>query len=158
MGDGDRVRGRLAREDVEKPRRDRAEVHRVECVQTLATMLLDADHVGSDELLQMSRGRRPRMTESVGELARGHGATASMKCHEDVAPVLIGERGEDRVELVELAKAPRPRLQRVSRVEKCGKAMPGPIARVSTSVSIRSQIAPTCGCCAARRDPSASSH
>jgi hypothetical protein len=106
-------------------------------------VLLDEDQIGSDELLEMSRGRRPRVAEPIGELAGGHGAAASVKRHEDVAPVLVGERGEDRLELVELAKAPRPRLQRVSRVEKWGKAMPGPIARASTSVSMRSQITPT---------------
>lgn len=98
------------------------------------------------------------MAESLCELPGCHRATARMKRHQDVTPVLVGECREHRLELVELAEAPRPWLQSVSFVEKCGKAIPGPIGRSSTKVSIRSQITPTWGCCAARREPSASSH
>lgn len=130
----------------------------VECVAPLAAAAFDPYQPRRHEPLEMASGGRPRVAEAIGQLTRGHRSPASVKRHEDVPSMLIRKRGEHGLELVELSQATRPWAQRISFVEKCGNAIPGPIARFSTSVSIRSQITPTCGCCAARRDPSASSH
>lgn len=86
------------------------------------------------------------MTESVGELAGCHRAATSVQRHEDVAPVLVRQRTEDGLELIELSEPAGACGQSVSLMLKCGNAMPGPIARFSTIVSIFSQSAPIFGC------------
>ena len=53
---------------------------------------------------------------------------------------------KDRFEIVELSKALRPGSQSVSLAEKWGNAMPGPIGRSSTRVSIFSHSIPIRGC------------
>jgi hypothetical protein len=42
------------------------------------------------------------MTEAIGELACSHRSTASVKGHEDVPAMLVRQRPEDGLELVEL--------------------------------------------------------
>src|SRR5262245_19995133 len=131
---------------------------RVERVAPLATDLFDVHQAGGLEPLEMPGGGGPRVAEPLGKLAGGHRAAAGVQRDQDVAPVPVGERPEDSLELVELAQPPGPPAQSVSFTAKCGKAIPGPIGRSSTRVAIRSQSAPILGCWWARRGAAASPH
>lgn len=118
----------------------------VERVATLSALLLDPDEPCGLEPLKMPGGGGPRVAESLGDLARGHGPASGVERHEDVASVLVGQRPEHRLEFVELAQAQGPPRQSVSLVSKWGNAIPGPIALSSTNVAIFSHSTPILGC------------
>ena len=117
----------------------------VERVVPFPTLLLDPDQPGCFQALQVPRRRRPGVTEAVREVTGGHRAAPRVERHEDVTPMLARQRTEDGLELVQLSEATWAPAQRVSRMSKCGNAMPGPMARSSTRVAIRSQSAPIFG-------------
>ena len=75
----------------------------LERVEAFAAVSLDRDELCGDQTLQMPRGRRPRVTEAVGELTGRHRSATSVECDQDVPPMLVRQRAEHRLELVELS-------------------------------------------------------
>lgn len=145
-------------EDLQEYRGGAKKMVGVEHVAALPSDPFDVHEAGALQALEMSGRGRPRVAESMCQVAGRHHTAAGMEGHKYVTPVLVREGTEDLFELVELPQALGPRGQSVSLTWKCGNAMPGPMARSSTRASIRSQSAPTLGWLCARAGASASSH
>ena len=94
---------RSAAERAEPEACDSHQAMAVERVAPLSSDLLDADESGVLQDAQVTRRRWPRAGEAVRQRARSHRAVAGFEDLEDVATRLVCQRGEDDVDVVELA-------------------------------------------------------
>jgi hypothetical protein len=90
------------REDVEIERRGIPQAFHVERVPPLAALSFDDDESRFEKTLEMASHGRPRTVEAVGKFACSHCVTASVQHEQEMAAGLIGEGGEDRVDVVEV--------------------------------------------------------